>query len=94
MGELLQSGVNTINNAVTLNGVAHFIIGNHNMVYTKRNQRPRRLCGRLLWQRDSAFSGQHLQRANHYRSSGNNPEVALTGTGSISQSSLIFFWRQ
>jgi len=86
-----NSGVNTINNAVTLNGVAHFIIGNHNMVYTNV------ISGLGGFVEDYYGNEIVLSAANTYSgptiigSSGNNPEVALTGTGSISQSSLIFF---
>jgi fibronectin-binding autotransporter adhesin len=86
-----NSGLNTINNAVTFNGVAHFIIGNHNMVYTNV------LSGTGGFVEDYYDSDVVLSASNTYSgptiigSIGNTPEVALTGNGSISDSSLIFF---
>ncbi len=86
-----NSGVNTISSAVTLNGVAHFVLGDHEMVYTNVISGP---GGFLL---DYYNNEVVLSATNTYTgptiigSSGNNPEVALTGNGSISQSALIFF---
>jgi hypothetical protein len=80
-----------INSAITLNGVAHFVLGDHNLVYTNLISGT---GGFVLdyWNHALVFSA-----ANTYSgptiigTSGNSPEVALTGNGSISHSSLIFF---
>jgi hypothetical protein len=86
-----NSGSNTISSAVTLNGVAHVIIGDHNMVYTNV------ISGAGGFVEDYYGNEMVFSASNTYSgptiigSSGNNPEVALTGNGSISQSSLIFF---
>jgi autotransporter-associated beta strand protein len=87
-----NTGANTpVNSAVTFNGVAHFVIGDHNMDYTNLLSGP---GGFVL---DYYNNEMVLSATNTYSgptiigSSGNSPEVALTGNGSISQSSLIFF---
>jgi hypothetical protein len=86
-----NSGQNNIDNAVTFNGVVHFIIGNHSMVYTNV------LSGTGGFVVDYYDDEVVLSAPNTYSgptiigSSGNNPEVALTGNGSISHSSPIFF---
>ncbi|HZI32889.1 MAG TPA: hypothetical protein VFF11_11145, partial [Candidatus Binatia bacterium] len=94
-GAQWQSYYNTndepINSAITLNGIAHFVLGDHNMIYTNVISGP---GGFVLdyWNHAVVFSS-----ANTYGgptiigSSGNSPAVVLTGNGSISQSSLIFF---
>jgi len=80
-----------INSAVTLNGVAHFVLGDHNLVYTNVISGP---GGFVLdyWNHQVAFSSSNTYTGpTIIGSSGNNPAVALTGNGSISRSSLIFF---
>lgn len=80
-----------VNSAVILNGVAHFILSDHNMDYTSIISGP---GGFVLDQTNHAVV---LSAPNTYTgptvigSIGNAPEVALTGNGSISDSSLIFF---
>jgi autotransporter-associated beta strand protein len=77
-----------INSAVTLNGIAHFLIGDHNMVYTNLISG----AGGFVvdaWNHQLVFSA-----SNTYAGPtiiGDGPQVALTGNGSISHSSLIFF---
>jgi autotransporter-associated beta strand protein len=87
-----NSGATTpVNSAITLNGVAHFVIGDHNMVYTNV------ISGSGGFVEDYYNSQMVFSASNTYTgptiigSSGNSPEVALTGNGSISHSSLIFF---
>ncbi|MGH7990311.1 MAG: hypothetical protein ACREDS_09015, partial [Limisphaerales bacterium] len=87
-----NSGSTTpVNSAITLNGVAHFVIGDHNMVYTNV------ISGSGGFVEDYYNSQMVFSASNTYTgptiigSSGNSPEVALTGNGSISHSSLIFF---
>jgi len=86
-----NSGANTISSAVTLNGVVHFVLGNHDMLYTNV------ISGAGGFLLDYYGNDVVLSATNTYTgptiigSSGNNPEVALTGNGSISESSLIFF---
>lgn len=86
-----NGGTNPITSAVTLNGVAHFVIGDHLVVYTNVISGP---GGFVL---DYYNHAAILLASNTYTgptiigSSGNSPEVALAGNGSISQSSLIFF---
>ena len=86
-----NSGANIISSAVTLNGVVHFVVGDHSMNYTNVISGP---GGFVL---DSDNNEVVLSATNSYTgptiigSGGNAPEVALIGDGSISQSSLIFF---
>ncbi len=86
-----NSGQNNINNAVTFNGVAHFVTGDHSMVYTNQ------LSGTGGFVADYYNNEVVLSASNTYSgptiigSSGNSPEVVLTGNGSISHSSPIFF---
>ena len=87
-----NSGATTpVNSAITLNGIAHFVIGDHNMVYTNV------ISGAGGFVEDYYNSEMVFSASNTYSgptiigSSGNSPEVALTGNGSISHSSLIFF---
>jgi hypothetical protein len=82
------SGDQPINSAVTLNGVAHFLVGDHNLVYTNLISGP---GGFVMdaWNHQLVFSA-----ANTYSGPtiiGDGPQVALSGNGSISSSSLIFF---
>ncbi len=80
-----------VNSAVTLNGVAHIVIGDHNMVYTNVVSGP---GGFVL---DYYNNEMVMAASNTYTgptiigSTGNSPAVGLTGNGSISQSALIFF---
>ncbi|MEY2429732.1 MAG: hypothetical protein QOJ40_2617, partial [Verrucomicrobiota bacterium] len=77
-----------INSHVTLNGVALFVIGDRNLVYTNL------LSGvggfvAPYWNHQVVLSA-----SNTYSGPtviGDGPQVALTGDGSISHSSLIFF---
>ena len=86
-----NGGNNPINNQVTLNGVAHFVLGNHSESFSNVVSGA---GGFVLdyYDHDVVFSS-----ANTYTgptvigSSGNTPEVSLAGNGSISDSSLIFF---
>jgi fibronectin-binding autotransporter adhesin len=86
-----NSGANNMNSAVTFNGVAHLVLGDHSMNYTNV------LSGAGGFVLDYYNNEMVLSASNTYQgptiigSSGNSPEVALTGNGSISQSSLIFF---
>jgi hypothetical protein len=86
-----NSGNNPINNQVTLNGVVHLVLGNHSESF---NNVIGGVGGFVLDYYDNAVI---LSSSNTYSgptvigNSGNTPEVALTGSGSISRSSLIFF---
>jgi hypothetical protein len=85
------SGANTISNAVTFNGIAHFVIGDHNMVYTGVASGPGGFVAdyynsEVVFSASNTYTGPTI-----IGSSGNSPEVALTGNGSISDSTLIFF---
>lgn len=82
------SGPQTYGCAVTLNGVAHLLIGDHNRIYTNVISGP----GGLLienWNNQMVLSA-----VNTYSGPtiiANGPQVALTGNGSIANSALIFF---
>jgi len=86
-----NSGNNPINNQVTLNGVAHFVLGDHNESFSNV------ISGVGGFVLDYYNNEVVLSASNTYSgptiigSSGNSPEVALSGNGSISHSSLIFF---
>lgn len=86
-----NSGTNPVTSAVTLNGVAHFVVGDHVVAYTNVISGP---GGFVLDYYNNAVA---LLAPNTYTgptiigSSGNSPEVVLVGSGSISHSSLIFF---
>jgi autotransporter-associated beta strand protein len=86
-----QTNDEPINSAVTLNGVVHFTLTNHNLIYTNLISGA---GGFVLDQSDHALV---FSAADTYTgptvigSSGNTPEVTLTGNGSMAQSSLIFF---
>lgn len=79
-----------VNSAIILNGVAHMLIRDHNMIYTNSISGP---GGFLL---DTADHAMVLSASNTYNgptiigSVGNSPVVNLTGNGSIFHSSLIF----
>ena len=80
-----------IDSAVTLNGVVHFVVRDHYMDYTNV------IGGAGGFVLDSYNNAMQFSASNTYSgptiigSSGNTPIVALTGNGSISHSSLIFF---
>jgi autotransporter-associated beta strand protein len=84
-------GSDTVSSAVTLNGVVHFILGNHDMLYSNV------ISGSGGFVVDYYGNNVVLSASNTYSgptvigSVGNNPVVALTGNGSISDSALIFF---
>jgi hypothetical protein len=86
-----NSGNNPINNLVTLNGVVHLVLGDHSESF---NNVISGVGGFVL---DYYNNQMILSASNTYTgptiigSSGNTPAVALTGNGSISHSSLIFF---
>lgn len=82
------SGDEPINSAVTLNGVAHFLIGDNNRIYTNV------ISGVGGFVADAWNHQLVLSASNTYSGPtiiGDGPEVTLTGDGSISHSSLIFF---
>jgi len=87
-----NSGANTpINSAVTFNGVAHFVIGDHYMIYTNLVSGPGGFVldyynNEMVFSASNTYSGPSI-----IGSPGNSPALALTGNGSISHSSLIFF---
>jgi len=82
------SGAQTYGCAVTLNGVAHLLIGDHNRIYTNVISGP----GGLLienWNNQMVLSA-----VNTYSGPtliANGPQIALMGNGSIADSALIFF---
>jgi len=86
-----NSGDNPISNQVTLNGVAHLVLGNHTESF---NNIMSGAGGFVLDYYDHSVV---LSASNTYSgptiigSSGNTPQVALSGNGSITHSSLIFF---
>jgi hypothetical protein len=77
----------TFNSAVVLNGIVRIIIGDHNMVYTNVISGS---GGLYLHFWNSAMV---LSASNSYAGPTiiDGPQIALTGNGSISHSSLIFF---
>ena len=85
------SGAQSINVPITLNGVARFVIGDQDRTYTNV------IGGGGGFVADVYNHAMILSAANTYNgptiigSDGNTPEVNLTGNGSISHSSLIFF---
>jgi hypothetical protein len=77
-----------VDSAITLNGVAHFEFGDHNMVFTNVISG----SGGFVW--DHWNHQMVLSVSNTYTGPsviGDGPQVALVGNGSISHSSLIFF---
>jgi autotransporter-associated beta strand protein len=77
-----------VNSAIILNGVAHIVIGDHNMVYTNV------LSGPGGYVEDYWNHAMVLSASNTYSGPtviNDGPEVALTGIGSISHSSSVFF---
>jgi len=82
-----SSSAITINSAVVLNGIVRIIIGDHNTVYTNVISGS---GGLFLHFWNSAMI---LSASNTYAGPTiiDGPQIALTGNGSISHSSLIFF---
>ncbi len=77
-----------INSAVTLNGVARFVIGDHNLVFTNVISGVGGFVSdaynhQLVFSTSNTYSGPTVI--------GDGEAVALTGNGSISHSALIFF---
>lgn len=86
---IFGSGNETITGPITLNGVAHLVLGDGNFIFTNVLSGP----GGFLW---DAYNHQMiLQASNTYSGptiiGGGSQTVTLTGNGSISHSSLIFF---
>ena len=83
-----SSSDQAINCAMVLNGVAHFIIGDHNMVYTNLVSGPGGFVvdvynHQIVFASSNTYTGPTIIN--------DGPQVALVGDGSISKSSLIFF---
>lgn len=82
------SGSQTMSGNITLNGDTHFVFGDANFVFPN----PITGTGGFVW---DAYNHQIvLQAANTYTGStviGNGLTLALTGSGSISHSAVIFF---
>jgi len=94
-GSALQTyyndGANPVNSAVTLNGIVHFVLGDHTENFTNVISGP---GGFTL---DYYNHAMVLSASNTYSGptsiggDGNSIQVSLTGNGSISHSSVIFF---
>jgi hypothetical protein len=86
-----NSGNNPINNQVTFNGVAHLVLGDHSESFNSV------MSGAGGFVLDYYNNNMVLSASNTYSgptiigSGGNSPQVALSGNGSITHSSLIFF---
>lgn len=82
------SGTQPMNGAVTLNGIAHLVLGDANFAFTNIISG----SGGFVW---DAYNHQMILSArNTYTGPtviGNGQTVALSGAGSIDQSTLIFF---
>ena len=78
----------TFNSSVVLNGMVHIIIGDHNMIYTNVLSGP---GGMFLdfWNHAMILSASNTYNGPTIINDG--LQVTLTGNGSISGSSLIFF---
>jgi autotransporter-associated beta strand protein len=77
-----------VNSAIILNGIAHIVIGDHNMVYTNV------ISGPGGYVEDYWNHAMVLSASNTYSGPtviNDGPEVALIGIGSISHSSSVFF---
>ncbi len=82
------SGNLPMNGTFTLNGIAHIVLGDANMTFTNVISGP----GGFVW--DAYNHEMILSASNTYSGPtiiGDGEAVALTGNGSISHSSLIFF---
>jgi len=78
----------TDHSAITLNGVAHFLVGDHNNGLYQRHQRRRGFVADI-WNHQLVFSA-----SNTYAGPtiiGDGPQVALAGNGLDLTRSLIFF---
>jgi hypothetical protein len=94
-GSALQTyyngGANPVDNAVTLNGMVHFVLGDHTENFTNV------ISGTGGFVLDYYNHAMVLSASNTYSGptsiggDGNSVEVALVGSGSISHSSVIFF---
>jgi hypothetical protein len=86
-----NGGNNPINNQVTFNGVAHFVLGDHTLSFSGA------MNGAGGFVLDYYNNSMVLSASNTYSgptiigSGGNSPQVALSSNGSITHSSLIFF---
>jgi hypothetical protein len=86
-----NGGVNPVDNAVTLNGMVHFVLGDHTESFTNV------IGGTGGFVLDYYNNAMVLSASNTYSgptsigSDGNSVEVSLAGNGSISHSSVIFF---
>jgi hypothetical protein len=82
------SGNLPMNGTFTLNGIANIVLGDANFVFTNVISGP----GGFIW---TAYNHQMIMSASNTYSGptiiGDGQRVTLTGNGSISQSSLIFF---
>ena len=79
------------NSAIVLNGIAHFRIGDHNLIFTNVLSGP---GGFLMeyWNHQMVLSASNTYTGpTIINQGGNTLSVALSGNGSISHSSLIFF---
>lgn len=86
-----NNGVESIENQVTLNGVAHFVLGDHsenfsNVISGAGGFVLNYYNNEMVFSSSNTYSGPTI-----IGSSGSTPEVALAGNGSITHSSLIFF---
>lgn len=86
-----NSGTNPVTSAVTLNGVAHFVLGDHLIAYTNVISGPGGFVLDYYNQAVALTAPDTYTGPTIIGSSGNSPYVALVGNGSISHSSLIFF---
>ena len=85
---LYGSGNQSLDGALTLNGMAHVVLSGANFIFTNVISGP----GGFLW--DTSDHQMILEAANTYAGPtiiGNGLTLALSGNGSIAQSSLIFF---
>jgi autotransporter-associated beta strand protein len=90
-GQLISysfSANQSVDSAIVLNGTALLTIGDHNIVYTNVISGP---GGMLIdqYNHEMVLSADNTYTGPTIINSG--PEIALTGSGSISQSPLIFF---
>ena len=86
-----NSGIESINNQVILNGVVHFVTGDHSENFSNVISG---VGGFVLnyYNNDVVFSASNTYSGpTVIGSSGSTPEVALAGNGSITHSPLIFF---
>ena len=85
---LYGSGIQNIDGTLTLNGIAHVMLSGANFIFTNVINGP----GGFVW--DTSDHQMILEASNTYTGPtviGNGLTLALSGNGSIAQSSLIFF---